>query len=92
LQGMIESSEHGPFYREAKSMVLDRISFDDQIMGGKACVRGMRIPVSVVLKMLAGGMTTSEILADYPDLEKQDIEQCLQYAANLADERLAIRT
>jgi uncharacterized protein (DUF433 family) len=56
-------------------MTLDRITFSDQIMGGRACIRGMRIPVSVVLKMLAGGMTTGEILCDYPDLEFQDIEQ-----------------
>jgi uncharacterized protein (DUF433 family) len=69
-------------------MTLDRITFSDQIMGGRACVRGMRIPVSVVLKMLAGGMTTDELLSDFPDLELQDIEQCIQYAALLADERV----
>jgi uncharacterized protein (DUF433 family) len=69
-------------------MTLDRITFDDQIMGGRACVRGMRIPVSVVLKMLAGGMTAEQILADYPDLERADVDQCIQYAALLADEQL----
>lgn len=72
-------------------MTLDRITFDDQIMGGRACVRGMRIPVSVVLKMLAGGMDADEILADYPDLEREDIEQCMQYAAMLADEQVIVR-
>jgi uncharacterized protein (DUF433 family) len=66
-------------------MTLGRITFSDQIMGGRACIRGMRIPVSVVLKMLAGGMTTGEILCDYPDLELQDIEQCIQYAALSVD-------
>lgn len=60
-------------------------------MGGKACIRGMRIPVSVVLKMLAGGMTAEQILSDYPDLEAQDIEQSMQYAAMLADERVTIQ-
>jgi uncharacterized protein (DUF433 family) len=70
-------------------MTLDRISFDDQIMGGRACIRGMRIPVSVVLKLLAGGMPPDQILTDYPDLEPQDIEQCIQYAALLADEEIA---
>jgi uncharacterized protein (DUF433 family) len=70
------------------TMTLDRITFDDQIMGGRACIRGMRIPVSVVLKMLAGGMSAEQILSDYPDLEPQDIEQSMQYAAILADERV----
>jgi uncharacterized protein (DUF433 family) len=65
-------------------MALDRITFDPDIMGGKACIRGMRVPVSVVLKMLAGGMTREQILADYPYLEAEDITQCIGYAAALA--------
>jgi len=73
-------------------MPLDRITFDESIMAGRACIRGMRIPVSVVLKMLAGGMTREQILADYPDLEEADIGQCLQYAAMLADERVQLKT
>ncbi len=72
-------------------MTLDRITFDEQIMAGRACIRGMRIPVSVILKLLAGGMTPAAILADYPDLELADIEQSMQYAAVLADEQLALR-
>jgi len=72
-------------------MSLDRITFDDRIMGGKPCVRGMRIPVSVVLKMLAGGMTREQILDDYPDLESADIDQCINYAAMLADERVLMK-
>ena len=72
-------------------MTLDRITFDDQIMGGRACIRGMRIPVSTVLKMLAGGMTAEQILADYPDLQRPDIEQSVQYAALLADEQGTVR-
>jgi uncharacterized protein (DUF433 family) len=67
-------------------MTLDRITFDERIMAGKPCIRGMRIPVSVVLKLLAGGMTAEEVLADYPDLELEDIHQCLQYAAMLSDD------
>lgn len=70
---------------------MDRITFDSQVMGGKACIRGMRIPVSVVLKLLAGGMTLERILRDYPDLQRQDIEQCMQYAAALADEHIELR-
>jgi uncharacterized protein (DUF433 family) len=73
-------------------MTLDRITFDDQIMGGRACIRGMRIPVSVVLKLLAGGMTPEQILSDYPDLEREDVDQCIQYAAMLADEQVASRS
>lgn len=67
-------------------MTLDRITFDARIMAGKACIRGMRIPVSVILKMLAGGMTAEQILADYPALEKEDIVQSIQYAAMLSDD------
>jgi uncharacterized protein (DUF433 family) len=71
-------------------MHLDRITFDSNIMGGRPCVRGMRIPVSVVLKMLAGRMTREQILADYPDLEAADIDQCIAYAAALADEQVRL--
>jgi uncharacterized protein (DUF433 family) len=72
-------------------MGLDRITFDPEIMGGKPCIRGMRVPVSVVLKMLAGGMTKERILADYPYLEAEDINQCFEYAALLADDRITSR-
>ena len=72
-------------------MTLDRITFDSQIMGGRPCIRGMRVPVSVVLKMLAGGMTRDEILADYPYLEPDDLAQCMEYAALLADERVTVK-
>jgi uncharacterized protein (DUF433 family) len=71
---------------------LDRITFDPQIMGGRACIRGMRITVSVVLKMLAGGMTREQILEDYPYLEPGDIDQCVRYAAWLSDERVVVHT
>jgi len=70
------------------NMALERITFDEKIMGGRACVRGMRVPVTVVLKMLAGGMTREQILSDYPYLEPEDIGQCIEYAAMLADERV----
>ena len=55
---------------------------------GKPCIRGMRIPVSVVLKLLAGGMKEEAILKDYPDLEAEDVQQCIRYAALLSDERI----
>lgn len=66
--------------------MFDRITFDPNIMGGRACIRGMRITVAHVVNLIANGMTVEEILADYPDLEAEDIRQALQYAAYLARE------
>ncbi len=66
---------------------LDRITFDPKIMTGKACIRGMRVPVSLVVNLLANGKTTAEIIADYPYLEPEDIRQSLLYAAWLTEER-----
>ncbi len=60
---------------------LDRITFDPAIMGGRACIRGMRITVGNVVSLVAEGATTDEILADYPDLEAEDVRQALAYAA-----------
>jgi uncharacterized protein (DUF433 family) len=61
--------------------MFDRITFDSQIMGGRACIRGMRIPVSVIVGQIAHGATFEEILQGYPDLEKEDIQQAVEYAA-----------
>jgi uncharacterized protein (DUF433 family) len=61
--------------------LLDRITFDPAKMGGRPCIRGMRIRVSDVLDMLAGGATSEEILRDYPYLEADDIRASLAYAA-----------
>lgn len=68
--------------------MFDRITFEPQIMRGRACIRGMRITVSLVLSLLANGMTTEEILRDYPYLEAEDIDACLKYAAFLANEEI----
>jgi uncharacterized protein (DUF433 family) len=67
---------------------LDRITFDPQIMGGRACIRGMRIPVSILVGQIAHGAIFDEILADYPDLEPDDIRQALEYAAWLTQEEV----
>ncbi len=56
-------------------------------MGGVPCVRHLRIPVASVLRLLAGGLTAPEILADYPDLQPEDIRECLRFAAASAMER-----
>ncbi len=61
--------------------MLDRITFDPLILGGRACIRGMRIPVSVIVGQIAHDATWDEVLNDYPDLERADIEQSLTYAA-----------
>jgi uncharacterized protein (DUF433 family) len=65
---------------------LERITFDSRIKGGRACIRGMRITVSLILNLLANGMTKEEILDAYPYLEVEDIQATLNYAAWLANE------
>jgi uncharacterized protein (DUF433 family) len=60
---------------------FDRITFDRNIMAGQACIRGMRVPVSLVLNLVANGKTAMEIIEDYPYLEPDDIRQSLHYAA-----------
>ncbi len=67
---------------------FDRITFDPGIMAGQACVRGMRIPVSLILSLVANGMSPAEIREDYPDLEPADIKQALEYAAWLSRESI----
>jgi uncharacterized protein (DUF433 family) len=65
---------------------LDRITVDPNIMGGMACIRGMRITVSLILNLLGNGMSIEEIIEDYPDLEREDIYQALRYASALTRE------
>ncbi|MBY0435757.1 MAG: DUF433 domain-containing protein [Cyclobacteriaceae bacterium] len=66
---------------------FDRITFDPKIMNGMACVRGMRITVSLILSLVASGLPSKEIIKEYPDLEEEDIKECLRYASWLAQER-----
>ena len=61
---------------------LDRITFDPNVMGGRACIRGMRVTVSLVLNLVASGMSTEEITEEYPYLEPEDVGQALRYAAS----------
>ncbi len=63
--------------------LIDRITVDPDICHGKPCIRGMRYPVETILELLSGGMTTEEILADYPDLEREDILAALSFATRL---------
>ena len=64
-----------------------RITVDPHQMGGAPCLRGLRIPVATVLRMLEGGMTESDIFTEYPDLDPEDIRESLRYAAATAMER-----
>ncbi|MDE0071546.1 MAG: DUF433 domain-containing protein [Caldilineaceae bacterium] len=64
-----------------------RITFDPAVMGGKACIRGLRVTVATVIGLLAAGRTAEEILAAYPYLEQEDIDQSLAYAACRLEER-----
>ena len=68
--------------------MFERITFDPRVMGGRACIRGMRITVSLIVNLVANGMTTDEILTEYPDLEADDVREALQYAASLASEEV----
>ena len=69
---------------------FNRITFDPYVMGGRACIRGLRVSVALVLNLVANGMTARQIVKEYPYLEEEDIRQALQYAAWLADERVQI--
>ncbi len=66
-------------------MTEQRITIDPEICHGRPCVRGLRYPVTLILELLGSGMSHEEILADYEDLEREDILACLQYAARLSD-------
>ena len=66
---------------------LDRITQQPDVMGGKACIRGMRVTVGMVLSQLGAGHSVEQVLADYPYLEREDIMQASRYAAWRAEER-----
>ena len=64
--------------------LAERITMDPEICHGKPCVRGLRYPVETILELLSSGMTTEEILADYEDLEREDILAALSFATRLS--------
>ncbi len=66
----------------------ERITFDPQILGGRACIRGMRLSVSLLVNLVAHGMTAEQIVVEYPTLEIDDVRQALQYAAALTNEEI----
>ena len=68
-------------------MAFERITTDPEVLAGVPCIRGMRVPVATVVGMVADGMTTDEILSDFPYLEDEDIAEALRYAAEAVRER-----
>jgi uncharacterized protein (DUF433 family) len=90
---------HSPWIREERppwsklvlegtNVLFDRISIDPNICHGQACVKGTRIPVHQIVRMLANGDTVEELLAEYPPLSRDDIMASLDYAADLAEEQV----
>lgn len=71
---------------------LDRITQHTDLMGGKACIRGMRVTVGMIVGQIGGGSSIDELLAEYPYLEREDILQALRYAAWRAEERELVLT
>jgi uncharacterized protein (DUF433 family) len=67
---------------------FDRISIDANVSHGQACVKGTRIPVQQVVRMLANGDTTEDLLAEYPSLTREDVMACQDYATELAEEQV----
>jgi uncharacterized protein (DUF433 family) len=70
--------------------LLDRVTVDPEVCGGRPCIRGMRIQVKDILDMLAGGSTRSEILADFPYLQDEDITAALEFAARATDHPILV--
>lgn len=66
---------------------LDRITMDPAVMGGKPCIRGMRVTVGTVVGMMASGKAIEEVLASYPYIEREDVLQALTYAAWRSEEK-----
>jgi uncharacterized protein (DUF433 family) len=72
--------------KEIDNVRFDRITSAPSILGGKACIRGMRISVSLIVNLVANGMPVEEIVDEYPDLEPKDVQQALRYAAWASEE------
>ncbi|HDN82908.1 MAG TPA: DUF433 domain-containing protein [Candidatus Altiarchaeales archaeon] len=66
---------------------FDRITINPEVMGGQPCIRGLRIPASLVVKLVSMGKTADDIIKSYPELEKEDIQQALKFAAWMVSER-----
>ena len=76
-------------WKGGKIVPFERISINPNICHGQACVRGTRIPIHLIVRMLANGDTVEDLLAEYPSLTPEDIMACLDYAAELAEEQVS---
>lgn len=68
--------------------MFERITFDPNILGGRACIRGIRIPVSVLVRQVAHGASFDDVLEGYPDVTREGIQQAIEYAARLTEEQV----
>lgn len=68
--------------------MFERISIDPEVLHGQACIKGTRIAVHQIVRMLASGDTIDDLLEEYPSISKEDILACLDYAASLAEEQI----
>jgi len=73
---------------EARNAPFERIAINPNVCHGQACVKGTRIPVHQIVRMMANGDTVQDLLAEYPSLSREDILACLDYAAELAEEQV----
>jgi uncharacterized protein (DUF433 family) len=78
---------HGGPFPYAASMAFQRISVESQIMGGVPCIHGTRIPVAMLVRMIADGTTSDELLEEYPQLTADDVREALRFAAAHVDQR-----
>ena len=77
----------GGCYKEQNVDYLDRVTRKPEVMGGKACIRGLRVTVGMIVGQIGAGRSIETLLAEYPYLEREDILQALRYAAWRAEER-----
>jgi uncharacterized protein (DUF433 family) len=74
--------------RAKQTYMFERITHDPKVLAGRAAFRGLRISVAHVVNLVANGMTPAEIVAEYPDLEEEDVRQALAYAAAIAEDQI----
>jgi uncharacterized protein (DUF433 family) len=79
-----EAKMGGEKEEQGGGLIVQRITMDHEICHGKPCIRGLRYPVETILELLSSGMSVDEILADYDDLEREDILAALAFAARLS--------
>jgi len=84
---MLFSASAARSLKEDATMQLDRITQQPEVMGGKACIRGMRVTVGMLVGQIGAGRAIDDLLSDYPYLEREDILQALRYAAWRTEER-----